>query len=165
MPAIASNLRQLASFVVIGVLATAAHYSVLVLLVQLAHKPPVPATLLGYCLGGIISYGLNRRHTFKSGKRHREAVLRFVAVAAVGFLATALMMTLAVDWRHLPYLPAQIVVTGLVTIWSYAASRWWTFAERRHPVDRLLEDAGHAGLHEIDVGRRRGDPRLTSPLP
>ena len=130
MPALASNLRQVASFVVIGLCATAVHYTVLVLLVQLAHKPPVPATLLGFCLGGIISYRLNRRHTFKSRKRHVEAIWRFAAVAGVGFLATALMMTLAVDWRHLPYLPAQVVVTGIVTVWSYAASRWWTFAER-----------------------------------
>ena len=42
-------------------------------------------------------------------------------------------MTLAVDWRQLPYLPAQVVVTGIVTVWSYAASRWWTFAE---PAER-----------------------------
>ncbi len=137
MPALASNLRQLASFVVIGCLATAAHYTVLVLLVQLAHKPPVPATLLGYCFGGVISYSLNRRHTFKSRKRHFEAIWRFTAVAAIGFLATALLMTLAVDWRHLPYLSAQIVVTGIVTVWSYAASRWWTFADRGRASDEL----------------------------
>ena len=128
MQAIATNLRQVASFVVIGLMATAAHYAVLILLVQFAHEPPVPATLLGYCLGGIISYRLNRRHTFKSEKRHREAIWRFALVAGVGVLATALLMTLAVDWRHLPYLPAQVMVTGIVTVWSYAASRWWTFA-------------------------------------
>ena len=128
MQAIATNLRQVASFVIIGLCATAVHYTVLILLVQLGHRSPVPATLLGYCLGGIISYRLNRRHTFKSEKRHREAVWRFVAVAGVGFLATALLMTFAVDWHHLPYLPAQVVVTGIVTVWSYAASRWWTFA-------------------------------------
>lgn len=128
MQAVAANLRQVASFVVIGVCATAAHYTVLVGLVQLAGKPVVPSTLLGFCVGGTISYLLNRRHTFKSEKRHREAIWRFVAVAGVGFLATALLMTLAVDRRHLPYLPAQVMVTGIVTVWSYAASRWWTFA-------------------------------------
>lgn len=137
MPALASNLRQLGSFVVIGCLATSAHYTVLVLLVQLAHKPPVPATLLGYCFGGVISYSLNRRHTFKSRKRHLEAIWRFTAVAGVGFLATALLMTLAVDWRHLSYLPAQVVVTGIVTVWSYAASRWWTFAVRGGVSDEI----------------------------
>lgn len=135
MQAVVINLRQVASFVVIGLCATAAHYTILVLLVQLAHKPPVPATLLGFCVGGIISYRLNRQHTFKSSKRHREAVWRFAAVAGVGFVATALLMTLAVDWRRLPYLPAQVVVTGIVTVWSYAASRWWTFAERARPID------------------------------
>ncbi len=137
MKAIASNFRQVASFVMIGLCATAAHYTILILLVQLARKPPVPATLLGYCLGGIISYRLNRQHTFRSARRHREAIWRFAAVAGIGFLATALLMTLAVDWRHLPYLPAQVVVTGIVTVWSYAASRWWTFADRASPSDGL----------------------------
>ena len=128
MEAVASNLRQVASFLVIGVCATTAHYSLLVLLVQIAHKPPVPATLLGYCVGGMISYRLNRQHTFRSEKRHREAIWRFAVVAGVGFLATAALMTLAVDWGHLPYLPAQVVVTGIIMVWNYAASRWWTFA-------------------------------------
>lgn len=124
---IASNLRQLASFVVIGLAATAVHYAVLLLLVQVAHKPPVPATLLGFCCGGLISYSLNRRHTFKSRRRHREAVTRFVAVAGVGFVATALLMTAAVDGARVDYRLAQVVVTGIVTVWSYVASRWWTF--------------------------------------
>lgn len=124
---IASNLRQLASFVVIGLAATAVHYAVLLLLVQGAHKPPIPSTLIGYCCGGLVSYSLNRRHTFKSRKRHREAMLRFAAVAGIGFLATALLMTAAVDGAHLDYRIAQVAVTGLVTVWSYAASRWWTF--------------------------------------
>ena len=40
---------------------TGLHYGILVVMVQLFHAPPVPATLCGFCFGGLLSYLLNRR--------------------------------------------------------------------------------------------------------
>ena len=36
-------------------------------------------------------------------------------------------MRLLVERWHAPYLPAQIVTTGLVMVWTFAANRLWTF--------------------------------------
>ena len=46
---------------------------------------PVPATLCGYLVGGVIGYLLNRRHTFASDRPHAEAGWRFALVTFVGF--------------------------------------------------------------------------------
>jgi putative flippase GtrA len=123
--------RQFSSFIGVGFLAAAVHYSLLVGLVELAAVAAVPAALCGYVAGGLVSYRLNRRHTFGSERPHQEAVWRFVLVAGVGFLLTYGLMSLFVDRLHLPYLPAQVVTTGMVMLWSFTANRLWTFRFER----------------------------------
>lgn len=119
--------RQIFAFGAVGLAAAVAHYGLLIALVQLFRAPVVPATLCGYLAGGVVSYLLNRGVTFESERVHREAVWRFVVVAAVGFVLTALLMTLFVNRWDLPYLPAQLVTTGIVVFWSFTAHRFWTF--------------------------------------
>jgi len=119
--------RQVSAFALVGVAAAVVHYGTLVGLVELAGAGPVPATLAGYLLGGIVSYGLNRRYAFASDRPHAEAGWRFAVVAAVGFGLTGLAMAGLTGRLGLPYLPAQVVTTLLVMLWSFAANRWWTF--------------------------------------
>lgn len=119
--------RQISVFALVGVVATLLHYGVLVALVEFAHRPPVMAALCGYVVGGIVSYGLNRRHTFASDRPHEEATWRFALVAFVGFCLTYGFMRLFVTRLGAPYLPAQMVTTGIVFFWSFLANRLWTF--------------------------------------
>jgi putative flippase GtrA len=119
--------RQVAAFFSVGVLAAIVHYGLLIGLVEGAGLDPVPATLAGYIAGGVVSYGLNRRHTYASERAHREAVWRFATVAFVGFLLTGALMETFTGWLGAPYLPAQLVTTGIVLVWSFSANRLWTF--------------------------------------
>jgi putative flippase GtrA len=123
--------RQFSSFVVVGFIATGVHYAFLIFLVEIAGLPPVPAALIGYGAGGTVSYCLNRRHVFRSNLSHQAAVSRFTLVAAVGFGLTYLFMSLLVDRVGIPYLPAQIITTGIVMLWSFTAHKIWTFPPYR----------------------------------
>ncbi len=127
----AALIRQVVSFVGVGVIATALHYIVLVTLVRIFAVPPVPATLCGFTLGGILSYGLNRRHTFESDRPHEVAAWRFALVAGVAFLLTYLLMRQMVETWRLPYFPSQVATTCLVMIWTFAGHRLWTFGGER----------------------------------
>ena len=123
--------RQFAAFSGVGLVAALVHYGLLVGLVEGAGLGPVPATLAGYVAGGVVSYRLNRRHTYASDRPHAEAGWRFATVALVGFLITGAVMQAFTAGLGLPYLPAQVVTTGLVMMWSFLANRAWTFARRR----------------------------------
>jgi putative flippase GtrA len=125
--------RQLSAFVVVGVIATGLHYAALIGLKELAGVAVIPATLTGYVLGGLVSYILTRKHVFQSERRHDEAGWRFAVVAAVGFCLTWGFMRLFVSGLAAPYLPAQMVTTGIVMFWSFAANRFWTFGSKAHP--------------------------------
>ncbi len=119
--------RQFSAFALVGAIATAVHYAALIGLKELAYWPVIPSTLSGYCCGGVVSYVLNRRHTFDSERTHMEAGWRFALVASVGFFLTWGFMQLFVGRWDAPYLPAQVMTTGLVMFWSFAANRLWTF--------------------------------------
>lgn len=119
--------RQVGTFVAVGGAAAVAHYGLLIGLVEGGRLDPVPATLIGYVGGGIVSYLLNRRLTYASERRHAEATWRFAVVAGVGFGLTWLLVAVLVRGFALPYLAAQLVTTGVVLFWSFAAHKLWTF--------------------------------------
>jgi putative flippase GtrA len=114
-----------------------AHYSVLISLVQALGVNPVVASVAGALIGGIVNYVLNYRFTFRSENPHLISGPRFVLAALVGMTLNALFMLIGVEWLGMHYLLAQVLTTGLVFLWSYNASRLWTFRPR---IDR-----GHRG--------------------
>ena len=119
--------RQLGAFAGVGVAAAVAHYGVLIGLVEGAGLGPVPATLAGYVAGGLVSYALNRRHTYRSDRPHGEAGWRFALVALVGFGITWALMHAFTARLGAPYLPAQVLTTLVVMAWSFVAHKLWTF--------------------------------------
>jgi putative flippase GtrA len=123
----AALARQFSAFFGVGIAAAVVHYGLLVSLVEGYRMEAVRATLVGYVGGGIVSYLLNRRHTYASDRPHREAGWRFALVALVGFGVTWAFMALFVRVLGLPYLPAQVVTTGIVLVWSFLAHKLWTF--------------------------------------
>jgi putative flippase GtrA len=131
LPAAGEPIRQMLAFGGAGIAAAIVHYGLLIGLVQTGTLDPVPATLIGYLGGGIVSYALNRRHTYRSDRPHHQAIWRFASVAGVGFLITWAVMHLLVDRWLMPYLPAQLLTTGIVLFWSFMAHKVWTFGAAR----------------------------------
>lgn len=119
--------RQFAAYLSVGAVATALHYALLIALVEAAGWRAVPAALAGYVAGGILSYVLNRRHTFASERPHAEATWRFAAIAFAGFCLTYLFMRAFVEGLGAPYFPSQMVTTGIIVFLTFAANRLWTF--------------------------------------
>ena len=127
-------VRQFATFFGVGAVAAIAHYGLLISLVEGYRLDPVPAALAGYVAGGVVSYLLNRRHTYASARPHRQATWRFGVVAAIGFGLTWIGMVLFVRGLAMPYLVGQLITTGIVLFWSFIAHKLWTFREPNPPL-------------------------------
>jgi putative flippase GtrA len=121
--------RQILAFTGVGVVAAIVHYGLLMGLVEFAAWRAVPATLVGYIGGGVVSYWLNRSMTYRSDRPHDEAGWRFAVVAAVGFGLTYLCMSLLHGGWGFHYMLAQILTTCVVLVWSFVAHKYWSFGK------------------------------------
>lgn len=116
-------------FAGVGVIGTGAHYLVLISLVQLLGTNAVLASNFGALVGALVNYILNYHFTFQSSKRHREALSKFLVVAAVALVLNGLFM-FWLNWLlGLYYLLAQIITTLLVLLWTFFANLHWSFRE------------------------------------
>lgn len=122
---------QFFRFAGVGAIGTLAHYVLLVMLVEMLRTNEVAASTAGATLGALVNYLLNRRYTFRSEKRHSEALTKFLIIAALGLTLNSLLMLIFVEILNIYYLLAQVLSTGLVLVWNFLGNRFWTFRDAR----------------------------------
>jgi putative flippase GtrA len=88
-------------------------------------------TTVGFATGAMVNYSLNLRFTFKRTRPHREALPRFLAVAAAGMLLNSGVFALGSGVLGLHYMIAQVCATAAVVVCTFLANRLWTFQERK----------------------------------
>jgi putative flippase GtrA len=127
VPAVPTRLlTQFSRFAAVGAIGTAMHYLVLIALVSAFGCSPVLSTTFGALVGALANYWLNRRFTFASDARHRQALPRFLLMAACGLLLNATIVGILTS-LELHYLAAQIVATAVVLVTNYIMSKTWVF--------------------------------------
>jgi putative flippase GtrA len=110
-----------------GAIGTAAHYAVLIGLVEISRLQPVIAAACGAASGAAVNYILNYRYTFRSNADHLLSMPRFAVVTSVGVAINSLVVFLCIRWgAH--YVLAQGMATLLVLLIGYLANSFWTFA-------------------------------------
>jgi putative flippase GtrA len=128
--------RTFGRFLVVGLVSTSVHYVVLIAAVELLGWTAVTGSGCGFSIGAVVSYLLNRTHTFRSDAPHGTAVARFIGVLAVGLGLNLLLMHLFTGRLGWPYLLAQMLTTGLVLFWHFAGHALWSFT---HPGSPRLD--------------------------
>lgn len=113
----------------IGSIGTAAHYLLLLLLVEGIKVAAYQGAVAGFVLGAVINYYLNHRITFRSAKRHHEALPKFLTVAAIGVLVTGWLIAFATEQLHIHYFIAQLITTVLLLCLTFVGNRIWTFRD------------------------------------
>jgi putative flippase GtrA len=132
-------LSQLAKFALVGAFGTLVHYAILILMVEKGGTSAVIGSSIGAIAGAFVNYFLNYYFTFRSNRRHAEAIVQFYIVAGTGFLLNALLMWLIADLLGVYYILAQLVTTGLVLLWNFSINRVWTFRTRAREPDSSQE--------------------------
>jgi len=127
-------LRQLSMFALVGSLATAAQYAVLIVLVLAGMTAPL-ASAVGFVLSASLNYWCNYHYTFRSRQQHAVAAMRFIAVGGLGLALNSVIVyvLVGIQWH---YLLAQVCATAAVLAFNFAANRSWTFAAARQGAAR-----------------------------
>ncbi|MGH8729298.1 MAG: GtrA family protein [Burkholderiales bacterium] len=124
----ASNeLNIFIRYVLSGGAAAAAHFLILILLVEGPRLNATFASALGFCFACAVNYTLQYHWTFSSTGMHRVIGLRYVAVTLL-----MLMLNTALFWAlhqklSVAYLLAQVIATAAVVICNFTVNRLYTF--------------------------------------
>jgi putative flippase GtrA len=127
-------VRQFLKYGVVGAsntILTFVIYSALVLL----HVDYLAALVLGYFVGSLNSYILNRRWTFRAGHlAHTVAGTRFAVVQACAIVANLALLYVFVHDLHLPRIASQAILTIPVLAVTFFINRAWSFAHPTSPT-------------------------------
>ncbi|TAG25318.1 MAG: GtrA family protein [Burkholderiales bacterium] len=122
-----STRQRLVFFLVVGAMAAAVHWLVVVGLVSQLGLKPLLANIIGWQVAFVASFSGHYLLTFRdqSAPLGRSA-LRFFGVSALGFSIneSAYAVTLALGWR---YDWALLLVLMAVAVMTYFLSRRWAF--------------------------------------
>ena len=120
-------MHRFIRYCVVGAMATATHYALLVAAVALAGWPAWIGAGTGAVVGAQVAYLGNSRYTFTGPACGRTAWWRFQATAGIGALASMAVVGAAVGsgWH---YLVAQVLATAVALWLTFAVNRHWAFA-------------------------------------
>lgn len=114
-------------FGVVGILATAIHATIFLLLLNLTSLTPTPATVVAFLCAVLVSYSLNHGWTFRARGRHARHFPRFVTLALGGAAVNAGLMHLITDVLGLAPLIGLAAVLAVVPALSFLGNHYWSF--------------------------------------
>ncbi len=114
-------------YLLVGGVATVAHWALMVGLVERLGVAAWWASGAGAVLGAQIAFIANRHFTFAHGGPVWSAWWRFMGTAALGGVVGMLIVAVGVrlGWH---YLWAQALATSVAVVLTFVVNRTWTFA-------------------------------------
>lgn len=152
-PPRAPVVAQLLKFGLVGVSNTAITFLIYTLLVKLGVWYLL-ASALGFGVGAVNGYLLNRSWTFRGGATGAATAVRWIVVQSFGLLANLGLVYTFVDGVRLGKLPGQALATALVVGLTFAANRQWTFRVRAIAVGVPEEPEGAPPVGAPSAGAR-----------
>ncbi|MDG5500934.1 GtrA family protein [Marinobacter sp. BGYM27] len=122
------RIRQPLGFLAAGGLATSAHWLTMGILMQ-AGMSALIATAIGFLVGAVANYLLQRRLAFLNARRHRSAVPRYLLSCAIAWLTNIAIFDALHQVAIWPPAIAQLVTTLCVAALNYALYKRLVFHE------------------------------------
>lgn len=122
-------MRELVVFGCVGIAATATHYLVAILLVELLGVSVLSANVGGYCGAVSVSYFGHSRLTFRVSPS-KTRLIRYIVVSLCALLLSQLLLTFLTAKQWFPYRVNMALVVTTVPVASYLLSKFWVYKER-----------------------------------
>ena len=118
---------EILRFGVVGLIATATHFLVLWLSIEMAGAPKALANGLAFLVALSVTYLGQSRWVFRAARRNATRALRFIVTAVGGFIANVVIMAFAIGPLGWSYRAGFVAAVCIVPALSYLASRHWVF--------------------------------------
>jgi putative flippase GtrA len=124
--------RELVGFAIIGAVTLSADLALLTALRDRTRLPLAAAVSIGYLSAAGLNFVLNRTANFRSHAPVGRQAVRYGLVMAGDYLLTVGVST-GLAGLGLSFAPARLAASFVVAVFTYSASRWWVFRDRRAP--------------------------------
>lgn len=118
---------QFFRYLFVGVFNTLIGYGVIFLCMYVLSFSPELSNLIGYLLGMIFSFTVNRRFTFKSTQNPGIEFLKFIVVCFIAWLANIIVLILLVRVLHFHPGYSQIVSGSVYVVAGYLMNKVFVF--------------------------------------
>lgn len=117
---------QVLRFILIGLLSTGLYFTLLIIL-----DPLIPSIMLLAAVCYTISMAFNflaqALFTFQVQRLSRQKLTRYSIMHGTALLLNSIMMSALVDVFELKLIIAQLFVTGIITVMTFALSKAWVY--------------------------------------
>lgn len=120
-------LVQFVKFGIVGVLNTLLTFAVYTLLLKVFGVWYLAASAIGFIVGTINSFLINRRWTFREHVGDALTPVRWAVVQCCGLGVNEGLLYVFVHQARIDKLVAQALATVVVTVSTFFANRAWTF--------------------------------------
>jgi len=125
------SARQFLIYACIGVINTAVHFAVFMLLLRGFDTPVLAASTVGYAAGVANSYFMNRVWTFAVTTRVNGLEFgKFVLVNLVALGLNLLVLQYLTTVIGLGPEVSQVLAIGASLVANFAGNKWWAFRSR-----------------------------------
>jgi putative flippase GtrA len=131
---------QFVKFGIVGVTNTLLTFAVYTLLLKVFGVWYLAASAIGFVVGTINSFLLNRRWTFRGHVGDALTPVRWTVVQCCGLAVNEGLLYVFVHQARVDKLLAQAFATAVVTVSTFFANRAWTF--RMHAPVVMVEAEG-----------------------
>ena len=115
---------QFFKYNIVGIVNTLVGFSIIFLLMFVGLTPTV-SNAIGYGLGAILSYFLNRRYIFKAENNSQTQMLRFFMVLGVAYMLNYVALQWLLGVMN-PY-GAQVLSAMVYTVSSFTLAKFFVF--------------------------------------
>ncbi len=119
------HFLQLTRYGIVGLVALASDYLILVLLTEYGQINHLSSAVVGFIVGLLVNYNLATKFVFRESKLNDKKTEFFIfsIIGVVGLLSTLGMMWLLTDFFSVHYTVSKAVAVGAVFLWNFYARK------------------------------------------
>jgi putative flippase GtrA len=122
-----SIVTQFVKFSIVGVSNTLLTFVVYTVLIEVFDVWYIAASGIGFAVGAVNGFLLNRRWTFRGHSGDRLTAVRWTVVQGSGLLLDEVLIYLFVHGASMDKLIGQACAIAIVTVSTFLVNRAWTF--------------------------------------
>jgi len=120
-------MKQFFRFLTVGMFNTLLGYAVIFACMYLAKMSPEGSNIVGYSVGLIGSYILNRKYTFNSKQNRRSEMVRFLAVFVVAYASNLAVLVILIHRIGMHEGASQVLAGVVYVAASFIMNKYYVF--------------------------------------